>query len=185
MTASRHLIAFGLAFTLAIESQAATFHLLNRGLGLTNPQEYTVEGITLTLSGSATYNSTPTSFGMDSEFFMPDDPFLIDLTENLFFQFNQPVLLDSIVISQFDNEDSGGVLLKDLGVNFPLRNGTMNLGGVRVNKSASDRVYAAILTSGGTKGFSLDQIVVRAVPEPTTFLLVCLTGLSMFAVRRR
>jgi hypothetical protein len=72
----------------------------------------TVDGITLRLSGGSFFNSLPGSFGIDSNFLTPDDPNLIDISETMFFSFDRPVLLDSIVISQFDSQDSGQLLLK-------------------------------------------------------------------------
>jgi hypothetical protein len=135
-----------------------------------------VDGLTLTLTGPSVFNSLTNSFGIDSTFLTPDDPNLIDISETMFFQFNEPVLLDSVVISQFDSQDSGELLLKAAGVTLPLANGSMNIGGVFLQANGSDRVNSLMVTAtGGTRGFSVDRFEVRAVPEP------CMPGLIISA----
>jgi hypothetical protein len=164
-------ILVGIVLMIGGETEAADFELLNRGLGLSTPLSFTVDGIKLTLSGGGTYNSSSTSFGIDSQFAQSDNPELIDLTETLFFQFDQDVLIDSVTISQFDSDDAGEILFKSAGVILPLQNGIMSFGGLRLGKLGSDRIYAALSSGGGTKGFSVDRMVVRVVPEPSTIVL--------------
>ena len=184
MKSPRQLLIVGVLSLVACEVRAATFELINQGLGLTNPLAFTVDGIKLSLSGGSSYNSTATSFGIDS-FGTTDDPLLIDVTETLFFQFDQAVLIDSIVVSLFDGQDAGGVLFKAAGIQVPLQNGTMNFGGLRLGIGGSDRIFASLGNlTGGTRGFSIDRITVRPVPEPAAIALAAAALLSVSANRR-
>jgi hypothetical protein len=110
----------------AVDCRATTFDLLSRGTNLPSPLTITADGITLTLSGASFFNSLPNSFGIDSMFLTTDDPNLVDSSETMFFKFDQPVFLDSVVISQFDSQDSGELLLKAANVVLPLANGSIN-----------------------------------------------------------
>lgn len=174
-------VVCGLAASSAF---GATFNLLGLGANLPTPLVLNVDGIRLTLDGGGGFNSSSTSFGIDKNTSggYVDDPNLIDGFETLFLFFDQDVLLDSIVISEFDSQDSGDLVLKSI-LTIPLSNGLVDVGGIRLNANSSNyRVTSSIgILTGGTRGFSLDQISVRAVPEPVALCLafvgltVCMT----------
>jgi MYXO-CTERM domain-containing protein len=165
----------------------ATFNLLGLGPNVPTPLVFTVDGIQLRLTGGLVYNSSSTTFGMDTNTSggFVDDPNLIDGNETLNLFFNQDVILDSITISQYDNQDSGELLLKGV-TTFPLSNGTINVGGIRLHANSSDyRVVSNIgPVAGGTRGFSLDRISVRAVPEPAAMLLAVLALVTLTLHRK-
>jgi hypothetical protein len=184
-TTLRSTIVAGLICLLAAPAASATtFDLLGLGTDLPSPLMLTQDGIQLTLSGSV-FNSTATSFGMgiDNSY---NDPFLIDASETVFMIFDRDVYLDSVLISSFDDQDSGVLLFKGV-ASFPLTNGPVDAGGIRlIAGSSSNRVVSTIgLPASGTRGFSLDQITVRVVPEPATLNLamLALLGLSFNRVR--
>jgi hypothetical protein len=183
-----HIRVFSIVSIIAASTAwGATFNLLGLGNNLPSPLVLNVDGIQARLSGGPVFNSSATTFGVDANTSggYVDDPNLIDGVETLFIVFDQDVLLDSITISQFDDQDSGVLLLKSV-TTFPLSNGLINVGGIRLSaKSTDNRVTSSIGTlSGGTRGFSLDQFTVRAVPEPAAMGLALL-GLTACAKWRR
>ncbi len=158
------------------QTRGATFHLLDMGTGLSSPHVVTVDGIQMTLSDGGVFNSTASSFGIDQSN-PSDDPNLIDGVEILFLIFDQDVFLDSILISNFEGQDNGYLDLKSTAT-FPLASGIINVGGIRLKAGSTD--YRVGASNGG---FSLDQVTVRAVPEPTV-LGIALVGLMGLACRR-
>lgn len=176
-----------LCVLVASTAWGSTFNLLGLGANLPGPLVLTVDGIQVTLSGGARFNSSAATFGIDANNSggYVDEPNLFDGDETLFIVFNQDVLLDSVTISQYDSQDVGVLLLKAV-TEFPLRNGLVDAGGILLKANSTDyRVMSSLgLLTGGTRGFSLDQISVRAVPEPTA-LGLALVGLAVGAKRRR
>jgi hypothetical protein len=173
-------------------ASAYTLNLLGRGSNLPQRLIINAGGINVDLRAGIFFNSTATSFGIDSfttSSFI-DDPNLIDGNEILFIAFDQDVLLDAITISQFDEQDTGTLILKSVTADIPLHNGINALGGIRLPSGpthATDyRVQSNIgPIAGGTRGFSLDSIDFRPVPEPASCLLMFLAiSASTLRVRR-
>jgi hypothetical protein len=188
----RSVILLGVAFSLVGPNVSAnTLNLLGRGSNLASPLIINAGGINVTLSAGI-FNSSATSFGIDA--FTSggyiDDPNLIDGNETLFMSFDQDVLLDAITISHFDDQDTGTLILKSISADFPLHNGVVTVGGIRLPSdsihSTDYRVQSNIgPIAGGTRGFSLDSIDFRPVPEPASCLLAFLAvGASTLDVRR-
>ena len=147
-----------------------------------------VDGVTVTLPGPG-LNSTATTFGIDGS--GPNDKAdLLDggngFGETLAFLFEQEVIVDSVVISQFGPEDVGGVLLKASPFSeVPLVNGVNQLGGVRVGRTSANFIYwRGDNTSDAGLGFSVDGFNVRLVPEPST-AVIFFSSLAGLVARRR
>lgn len=171
------------------DSTAATFDL--RGLGSigSSELEFTVDGLTLRVStGSGQLVSTAEQFGIDSN--GPSDvPELLDggngFGDELFFIFNNnSAVLDQILISQFDGEDAGIVNIKTLG-DIPIANGANPMGGVNVSTSLHHIRWTGPNAAGATRGFSVDGLVARIVPESSTLSLCGMVVLIGSGLARR
>jgi hypothetical protein len=165
----------------------ATFDLLGLGSNLPTPLVLKVEGIQLSLAGGLGFNSSSTSFGIDgidSGGFI-DDPNLIDGDETLHMILNHEAFLESITISHFDAQDSGELRLQSV-VSIPLHDGVVEAGDFRLVAHSTNHLVISTIgaVAGGTRGFSLDKITVRAIPEPAA-VTVGMIGLLCLALNRR
>jgi hypothetical protein len=170
------LLMLGGSFVAQQNLAEATFFDLH-GLGTINAgfKNITVDGITLTVSGSPTLVSTSSRFGIDGSG-AADAPDLIDggngSAEVLGFIFsNNNTFLDSILISEFGGDDAGTAVIKIQSGSIALSNGVNVLNAI-VSTSAQSIHWAGPNSPGDGRGFSVDGFNVHLVPEPSAMMLV-------------
>jgi hypothetical protein len=140
--------------------------------------------------GTGNFTSTATRFGIDGSG-ASDVSDLIDggngTAESLAFLLSPAVILDSIVISEFDDDDAGTVNLKGIGT-FNVSNGVNTFGSPLLGSGSANFIqWTGTNASSATRGFSVDAINVHTVPEPPAVFIAmsaaCLAGLRI--MRRR
>lgn len=131
----------------------------------TNPAAFVhADDISVLFQGPS-LNSTANRFGIDSPG-ANDKADLLDggngFAERLIFLFQQHVIVESIVISEFDTSDAGELAIKSHPSAIALNNGVNELGDIPANRSSAQFVYWRGANDTDTdRGFSVDGFHVR------------------------
>lgn len=126
------------------------------------------DGISILFQGLG-LNSTPTRFGIDGPG-LADKADLLDggngFAERLSFLFQQHVIVESIVISEFDPSDAGELAIKSHPSAIALNDGVNELGGIPANRSSAQFVFwRGANDTDSDLGFSVDGFNVRLNEE--------------------
>ena len=178
-----------LAAPLPASAASTTFDLRNRGGNLGFTESFTRNDITLSLNANPdSLISTPATFGIDSTG-ADDIPDLIDggnnNLEGFFLSFSQTVFVESVTTSQWDI----GIDAATLGVKsqtpVPLGPGTTTYSNLVAGATSGHKItWSGAMSPGAGRGFSVDSITVRPVPEPGIATLLLLAVLVPWRRRR-
>jgi hypothetical protein len=169
---------------MAARAEFIDLHNLGTGILL----NASAPGITVNFNtGSANpLVSTANRFGVDSG--GTNVPDLLDggngFAESIAFLFQQPnLVLDSVLISEFEGDDSGAILIKGH-PSVSLANG-LNPLNLSISQSSANFIsWQGPNSPNAGRGFSVDGFNVHVVPEPSTLTLLGLGGIGLLMGRR-
>ena len=135
----------------------------------------------LLIANTGVFVSTADRFGIDGAG-AADVPDLIDggngVPETIGFLLstqdrNERIVLDSVLISEFDGDDAGTINVKNVPpLIVPLADG-LNLLGLPVGQTSGNAIgWAGANSPSATRGFSVDGFNIHVVPEPSSLALV-------------